>query len=361
MTTEETTQQLQFEPGAVKAATKGMTSSDLWKAPRSSLYVDPEFNVREHDDDYKAHIETIAKSIEENGFYPDKPIAGFVARMDGKDVIVVTDGHSRLAGYDLAVSRGLEPFDLPVVTKPRGTSMEDLTIALVTSNGGRPLQPYEVAKVCKRLVGYGMEPKDIAKRLGFTLVYVNGLLDLIAAPKALRDLVSTGKVSATLAIETIKKHGKEAAKVLGAGVKEATASGKERVTKKHVKAATEKTASKKSKAPTSSEKATTLPAAQQELPGLDEAQRLHEGLERASWFTNEYMGEISASEGSVVRRFTTHLMSHLTGLPLSDVEPYFENPASPAPVAEPTETLRQNGEEEETTDPLDQDDEDDEL
>ena len=80
--------------------------------------------------------------------------------------------------------------------------------------------------------------------MGFTKQYIEGLLDLVAAPKAIRDLVIAGTVSATLAVETIKKHGKDAAKVLGQGAKEATASGKERVTKKHVVKATTKGARK---------------------------------------------------------------------------------------------------------------------
>lgn len=139
-----TQDQFQFEAGSVKQAMSGSTSSDLWKVPREKLHIEPGFNVRVHDADYNAHVRSIADSIKENGYYPDKPIAGFVAKRDGKDVIVVTDGHSRIAGFDLAVSEGYEGTELPVVTKPRGTSMEDLTIALVTSNTGKPLSPYEL-------------------------------------------------------------------------------------------------------------------------------------------------------------------------------------------------------------------------
>jgi ParB family chromosome partitioning protein len=306
--------QLQFEPGAVKAATKGMTSSDLWKAPRSALHIDPNFNVRVHDAEYKAHIRTIADSIKANGFYPDKPIAGFVAKRDGQDVIIVTDGHSRIAGFDLAVSEGFEGTDLPVVTKPRGTSMEDLTIALVTSNSGRQLAPYEVALVCKRLVGYGMEPKAIAQRLGFTLVYVNGLLDLVAAPKALRDLVASGKVSATLAIETLRKEGSDAAKVLTAGVKEATASGKERVTKKHVKAATTKAEKKGKKG---------KPAAEQQALPLDVDPKVAEMeavLKRGvQWWLTRGGG------GTQTRDLLIGYTAALTGLSEAEVQPYFED------------------------------------
>ena len=291
----------QFAPGNVKAAMKGLSSGDLWKVPRPCLHVEPGFNVRVHDKDYDAHVRAIADSMKENGYYSDKPLAGFVAE-DNR--IIITDGHTRLAAYDLAESEGMPAFDLPVVTKPRGTSMEDLTVALVTSNSGKPLSPYELGLVCKRLVGYGMDPKDIAKRLSFTDVYVNSLLDLAAAPKAVRDLVVEGTVSATLAIDAIKQHGKDAAKVLTAGVKEAKASGKERATAKHVKAATEKKAKKGKKSNVSPEQAAQMEAV------------LKKG---AKWWITEQGG--AANLRSVLIAYT----ATITGLPVSDIEPYFED------------------------------------
>lgn len=296
----------QFEQGSIKKAMKDVTSSDLWKVPRDRLIVQPGFNVRTHTPEYKAHIRQIADSIKANGYMQDKPIAGYVASTDLGDTIIVTDGHSRLAAFDLAVSEGWEGTELPVVTKPRGTSMEDLTIALVTSNNGRPLSPYEIGVVAKRLIGYGMETKDIAARLGFTKQYIEGLLDVVAAPKAIRDLVVAGTVSTTLAVETLKKHGKDAAKVLSEGAKEATAAGKERVTKKHVTRATTK-APKKAK-----------PAApvQGDLLAVDaKVAQLQAG---AKWFQDSGYGD---DMKDALISYTAHMM----GLSKDEVSPYFED------------------------------------
>lgn len=299
---------ISFEPGNVKQAMKGSTSSDLYKVERANLHIEEGFNVRVHDAEYKAHIRQLADSIKSNGYMQDKPLAGYVADQDGVSIIIITDGHSRLTAYDMAVSEGMEPFPLPVVTKPRGTSMEDLTIALVTSNSGRPLTPYELGLVVKRLVGYGMETKDIAKRIGKGKAYIEGLLDLTAAPKALRDMVTTGKVSATLAVETMKQHGaKEAAKVLGAGVKEATASGKDKVTKKVVKKVAEKKAS-----PNKGKKV----AKQAELPMA--VMNTVEIMEKvAAW---KAPIQIDADADTLIRS----MLCHLTGLSDAEVQPYVE-------------------------------------
>lgn len=241
MTTDTQDTPIEFSQGSVKKAMQGMSSADLWKMPPDRLRVADGFNVRDKDSAYNERVRTIANSIIENGYMADKPIAGYVAEEDGEHIIYITDGHTRYDAIQLAISEGHEIVEVPVVTKPRGTSMEDLTVALVTSNSGERLKPLELARVCQRLLGYGMTENTIAKRIGITREYLNQLLDLLAAPKALRDMVSKGTVSATLAIETVKKHGgKGAAKVLKEGVKEAKASGKERVTAKHVKKAVEK-------------------------------------------------------------------------------------------------------------------------
>jgi ParB family chromosome partitioning protein len=312
MTTENN---IEFAQGSVKKATDGMTSADLWKCPIDRIVVDPDFNVRIHDADYEAHIRALADSIKVNGFMADKPLAGYVGKDDtGADIIILTDGHSRLTATKLAVSEGAEIDVLPMVTKPRGTSMEDLTVALVTSNSGRQLGPFEVALVCKRLVGYGMEPPAIAKRLGYGKAYIDGLLDLVAAPKAVRDLVISGKVSATLAIETLKKHGKAAGKVLTEGVKQATASGKERVTKKHVEAKAKKGAQKAAKA-------SKLPT-QPQLPGVAVDANVALLEKAAEWKTSYYAYPDASQVEDLIK-----LMAHLTGLDESDVAPYFDEVA----------------------------------
>lgn len=303
-----------FEPGNMKAAMQGSTKSDLYKVERQYLHIADGFNVRVHDADYKAHVRYLADSMKENGFMQDKPLAGYVAELDGKNVIIITDGHTRLTAYDLAVSEGMDTFPLPVVTKPRGTSMEDLTIALVTSNSGRPLTPYELGLVVKRLVGYGMETKDIATRIGKGKAYIEGLLDLVAAPKALREMVTSGKVSATLAVETLKKHGaKEAAKMLGQGVKAATASGKDKVTKKVVK----KVAEKKSSPNKGKKVSKAHPDDQQAIPlDVDANVALLEKV--AAW---KAPIQIDADADTLIRS----LLCHLTGLSDADVQPYVES------------------------------------
>lgn len=221
-------------PGSVKAAMKeaGASSSDLWMVPYKDIRVIEGFNVRVRNAEYEAHLHNIRDSIIANGFYRDKPLEGYVAKEDGSNVIYITGGHTRYEAAGLAIDMGAAIEALPIIVKPAGTSQEDLTVALVTGNSGRPLTPIETAIVIKRLLGFGLDEKKVAARLGYGKKYVEDLLSLLSAPAAVRKLVEQGKVSATLAIAEIKKDPKEAAKKLTEAMKGIAETGKTKITKK---------------------------------------------------------------------------------------------------------------------------------
>jgi ParB family transcriptional regulator, chromosome partitioning protein len=224
--------------GAVKAAMKDAAASsrDLWFVDRSKLRIIPNFNTRIRGDGLASHIRSLADSMKSEGFYPDKPLAGYVAKDGDEQVIYITDGHCRLEGRDLAVQEGAEIDKLPVVVSAQGTSVEDLTVALVRSNSGKPLEPYELGIVCKRLARFNWDADEIARRLGFTRTYVENLLLLISSPIGIRQMVMDGKVSATTAIDALKQFGGQAEQRLLSALDKVQQKGGERVTKKHMPA-----------------------------------------------------------------------------------------------------------------------------
>lgn len=228
--------------GNIKAAMKGVsaTSRDLWYVPFDSLVIIDAFNVRAKTDSYFEGVRTIADSIHANGFYSHKPFAVVVIKEDGKDIIAVYDGHTRYDALKLAISEGFEVERVPAVAAAAGTTLEDITVGLVTNNSGSQLEPMAIAVVCKRLLGYGLDNAKIAKRLGFTPPYVGGLLSLVGAPKKIRDMVNDGKVSASLAVTTLREEGESAIDVLETGLKTAVESGKTKVTKKNLPKKAEK-------------------------------------------------------------------------------------------------------------------------
>lgn len=200
------------------------------------------FNVRVKTQDYLDHKNAIAASIRANGFYPNKPLGGYVAKEGTENVFYLTDGYTRLDAVDTLndpeFGDGGDKIEtVPFTVKPQGQTLEDLTVALVQDNEGRPLSVYERAVVVARLKSYNMDNAVIASRLGMTDRYVSDLLLLAGAPSKVRLAVIGLKISATEAVKQLRKEGAKAGDKIEAATKAATAAGKKKATGKDVKKA----------------------------------------------------------------------------------------------------------------------------
>ena len=215
--------------GAMKAV--GAGSRDLWMVAPSELRVIEGLNPRVMNDEYKAHIRSLADSMKSEGYYNDQPLAGYAAKVGDEQVVFIYSGHSRLAAVGLANSEGAEITRVPVTVSMEGLSMEDITVALIRGNGGKNLTYYESAVVCKRLVKYGFTLEEIASRTGIALPLVKNRLALMAAPLKLRNMVANGIISATHAIEMLTEHGDKALEKIESAQATVNQEGKVRVTK----------------------------------------------------------------------------------------------------------------------------------
>lgn len=225
---------------AMKAA-DGKKTGDTYDVPLGNIRILEDFNVRVRDtDDYKAGIIELKDSVIANGFYRHKPLAGYAAKDGDATIIYIEDGHRRLEAVEAAnfeLGADAQITSLPVVVAPQQTTMEDMLVNLVQSNSGKDLIPYEKGVVVKRLLGFGLDKKTIATRLGFTPRYIDDLLVLVAAPVAVRNLMLSGQVSSTQTLRELRKDPAKAAERLQAAVKKATEAGKSKATAKDTDAA----------------------------------------------------------------------------------------------------------------------------
>jgi ParB family transcriptional regulator, chromosome partitioning protein len=198
------------------------------------LRIIPGFNPRIHElDKYKEDAEELKDSIRNEGFYADKPIAGYVGKDGEEDVIFITDGHRRFEAVESLRAEGVEINTLPVVLKPAETDIARLTISTVRSNTGRRLTFFENAIVVRRLLKHGMSKAEIAKALGFTERAVEDFFIMIEAPKKVRDLVKMERVSGTEAVRILRKfkEPEKATEKLLDMVAKAEAKGKKKATR----------------------------------------------------------------------------------------------------------------------------------
>lgn len=222
-------------PGNVKEVMRAHKTgvADVYMVHVAALRVREGFNsAREADPEYPLAVRELADSIKANGFFRHKPIK-VAASADG--FLYVSDGHTRYDAVHLANSEGAAIESVPVINEMRGTSEEDRIFGLILDNTGRKLTPLGEGMVIKQLIGRGIDEKEIARRLGFSITKVANALALVAAPAPIRAMVAAGEVSATTAVKTMKSEGVNAVATLEKAKETAKAAGKTKVTEKHLK------------------------------------------------------------------------------------------------------------------------------
>lgn len=169
-------------------------------------------------------------SIRENGVLEQLA----VYMKDG--IVCLSNGHRRLRMVRELITEGVEIGSLKAIVEERGTNEADHVLSQITRNSGKPLTPYEQGLVFKRLIGFGWDETEIAKKTGFSRTHVANMLNLHEAPSEVKEMVKTGQVSASLAAKVVREApDTEAAKAtLHEALGVAADAGKERVTEKHV-------------------------------------------------------------------------------------------------------------------------------
>ncbi len=204
--------------------------SDVHRVDPRMLHVKPSWNGRDFSDpDNIQHVEELALSIAEIGV--KDPLT--VVWEDGKAWLV--DGECRLRASLLAIDRGAPLKTVPVRSEERGSNDADLLFSQIIRNKKQPFKQLELAKICKRLCDMGWQQNDIATKSGVTPARISQLLDLLTMPEPIKQMVTNGQVSASMAQKVVAEHNPVVAvQVLQDAVAVAESEGKQRAMPKHV-------------------------------------------------------------------------------------------------------------------------------
>ena len=225
---------LDLTAGSAKKAMSelGASSADRYNVEPKDVMVVPRLNPRIRTPKHVAKIRWLADQMKLHGFYADKALACYAAVVDGKQVVYLQDGHGRHEAVLLAISEGAPITTVPVIFKDRSLNEVDRSIAMVASNGGTDWTPMEKSIWVSRFRAWGKPDGEIAQLLQCSPAYVGQLATLAGAPKKIRDMVIGDEISATNAIEALRKHGDKAAEVLSGALGKAKASGKTKASAK---------------------------------------------------------------------------------------------------------------------------------
>ena len=180
----------------------------------------------------QAHIDNLANLILEHGFLPNHPIS---VAQDAEGFFVAHGECRWHAAMKAKFKLGASELVIYAVPERRGTSDLDRVLDHSISNEGKRLTPLEESVNIKRAADLGATIPELARKLGKSQTYIAQSIDFQAAPRKVHDAVRAGKVSATLAAQTVRRHGAEQGEqIIARAVEVAEKRGKGHATAKDV-------------------------------------------------------------------------------------------------------------------------------
>lgn len=147
----------------------------------------------------------------------------------------INEGHRRHLVVMELIAEGEDIETVPVIQERQGTN-DAKRILHMLMRGKEEYEPLEYAQGVHLLVNvHGKEKVDVARELGFASVNsIDQYLRMLAMPSEAQEMVKRDEVAATTAANQFRKEGAKAVETLKAAKVEANASGKTRVTQKHL-------------------------------------------------------------------------------------------------------------------------------
>ena len=216
------------------AAAAGATSADLWMTPYEALRYDPRDNVRPVDPHW---VKELTALMMQNGYDKGSPLHCYARKVDGKDYFYVYKGQHRYLAAGAAIKAGKDLGKIPIVVRDsRDVKRSEMVIDGYVSNVSKASSPLDLATSIAELRDvHGLDTKTICDRLNISEQSIRDAALLEKAPAELHELVRSGSIAGTLAIEEIRTHGGDKAlERIVSGLSKAKEAGKSKVTKKHL-------------------------------------------------------------------------------------------------------------------------------
>lgn len=171
--------------------------TDLFKIDPRAIDVQEGFNAR---NDY-GDIESLRDSIIENGV--EVPLKVY-RNAEEKGRYILVDGHRRHRATMMAIEGGADIAYVPARMAERNSNQESRLFDMIITNDGKPLTTYEQGVVYNRLLSYGYNQSEIAKKVGKSAALVGNAIRLATAPKVIRDYITQDMISSSLAIQILR-------------------------------------------------------------------------------------------------------------------------------------------------------------
>ena len=208
---------------------KGLSQgrSDLYSMSFDAIEMIPGWNVRTElegvstiedaeriqDTELREHILWLVQNIGEVGI--KEPVKGYYDKVS--KTAKATNGHCRLTAVKiLRNSFGKTDILIPFLPEERSNNEGDRIASMLISNSGLPLTPLQKAAVIRKLADYGWDNARIGRtcKPPLSVPQVESLLNLSSATPGTEELIRSGLISPTTAVNEIKAVGSDAAQIV---------------------------------------------------------------------------------------------------------------------------------------------------
>jgi ParB/RepB/Spo0J family partition protein len=180
------------------------------------LNIDPRAVIFDHSENPRTDygdLESLKESIKENGVRTAIKIKSNGKDSLGQPIYKLIHGFRRLTAVMELIADGHEIARIPAVAVAKGYSESDAIMDHFTENSGKALNALEQAEVFDRLLKFGWEQAEIARKCAVSPSYVSQLMKLAVAPKSIKETVRKNQISATLVVKLLTRHKEDYNKV----------------------------------------------------------------------------------------------------------------------------------------------------
>lgn len=180
------------------------------------LNIDPRAVMFDHAENPRSDygdLETLKASIKENGVRTAIKVKSNGKDSLGQPIYKLIHGFRRLTAVMELINEGNDIARIPAVAVAKGYTESDAIIDHFTENSGKALNALEQAEVFDRLLKFGWEQAEIARKCAVSPSYVSQLLKLAIAPKSIKETVRKNQISATLVVKLLTRHKEDYVKV----------------------------------------------------------------------------------------------------------------------------------------------------
>jgi len=206
--------------------TLAVSTRDMFNIDPRAIQIEGGFNVRDFSlAENIEHVARLKESIRLGGV--KTPLTVRLVN----DVVYLVDGESRLRAVDELLAEGVEILSVPCQTTDRGENDAERAISMLDRNEGKQFNMQEQGILYKRMLGYGWNMAQIAKRAGRSATHVGNCITLLEAPSLIQQYMREGLVApSTVAKLMSKGGGEQVAEAITNAVSTAKAEGRKRAT-----------------------------------------------------------------------------------------------------------------------------------